>query len=351
MLNGTVQSSTAGATPDATIYTSGYHTFRAAKPLSFDGDRFTTGPATIGVNASNTTTGASTRFSGGLLGGFAERIAVREATARRPESEAIAASRIQQQVLPRFNNEVNAEFNKVNETLEKELFAGLKSKGLFPDARALQSTDVDLRVSTRLMAATELGGGDPRYVFTPAGTAAVMIHQSLINNSLAHMGLAGQTLTEDELSAKIASFLSEAFDRKIEFPKKAAAEGEDAGVTTFLFAKEDPIRIRVDGGVVYITLKAGFHREGKDDVPELTVTVPLQFTLKGAEILVALPEPVMVEGSAGLTTRKEISRRVERGIPEKPLTAVVDIQGAKKTVQAVITQLKLADGWIALSVK
>lgn len=356
VLNGTVQSSTAGATPDATIYTSGYHTFRAAKPLSFDGDRFTTGPATIGVNASNTTTGASTRFSGGLLGGFAERIAVREATARRPESEAIAASRIQQQVLPRFNNEVNTEFNKVNETLDKELFAGLKSKGLFPDARALQSTETDVRVSTRLMGATELGGGDPRYVFTPAGTAAVMIHQSLINNSLARMGLAGQTLTEDELSDKIASFLSEAFDRKVEFPKKPAkpaadGESDDAGITTFMFAKEDPIRIRVSDGVVYITLKSGFRREGKDDVPELSVTVPLQFTLKGQEILVELPEPVMVEGSAGLATRKEISRRVERGIPEKPLTAVVDIQGAKKTVQAVITQLKLADGWIALSVR
>lgn len=351
VLNGTVQSSTAGATPDATIYTSGYHTFRAVKPLSFDGDRFTTGPATIGVNASNTTTGASTRFSGGLLGGFAERVAMREAAARRPESEAIAASRIQQQVLPRFNNEVDTEFGKTNATLESELFAGLRSKGLFPDARALQSTETDVRVSTRLMGATELGGGDPRYVFTPAGTAAVMIHQSLINNSLARMGLAGQTLAEDELSDKIAAFLSEAFDRKIEFPKKPKVEGDEEGATTFLFAKEDPIRIRVDGGVVYLTLKSGFRREGKDDVPELSVTVPLQFTLKGQEILVELPEPVMVEGSAGVATRKEISRRVERGIPEKPLTAVVDIQGAKKTVQAVITQLKLADGWIALSVK
>ncbi|HTN00649.1 MAG TPA: hypothetical protein VL132_02170, partial [Planctomycetaceae bacterium] len=163
-------------------------------------------------------------------------------------------------------------------------------------------------------------------------------------------------LTEDELSDKIASFLSEAFDRKVEFPKKPAkpaadGESDDAGITTFMFAKEDPIRIRVSDGVVYITLKSGFRREGKDDVPELSVTVPLQFTLKGQEILVELPEPVMVEGSAGLATRKEISRRVERGIPEKPLTAVVDIQGAKKTVQAVITQLKLADGWIALSVK
>src|SRR5262249_41629060 len=57
VLNGNVQSDTTGVTSEATVNTHGNHNFQARKEITFDGSRFTTAPATINVNAHNTTTG------------------------------------------------------------------------------------------------------------------------------------------------------------------------------------------------------------------------------------------------------------------------------------------------------
>ena len=133
ILNGNVQSNTAGATSQATIYTQGYHTFVARKDIVFDGHTFRSYPGTIAVSANNTTTGGTTRFSGGLLfGRMSERIAMQEAANRRPASEAIARERISDRVLPRFNSEVDRSFADASHRLDTELYAGLRLNGTVP---------------------------------------------------------------------------------------------------------------------------------------------------------------------------------------------------------------------------
>ena len=106
ILNGVTQSSTVGVTDQASIYTSGYHRWSAKKPLRFDGKTIVaTGPAEMtSVQPSNTTTGASTRYSGmPLFGSIADSTAVQQANMRRGESEAIAAQRLESRVLPEFD--------------------------------------------------------------------------------------------------------------------------------------------------------------------------------------------------------------------------------------------------------
>src|SRR5262249_6001496 len=120
VLSGNIQSNTQGVTSQATVYTNGNHTFRAAKEVSFDGTNFKTAPGTIDVNATNQTVGVATQFTGRLFGGIADGIAMREAENRRGESQAIAASRVQDRVMPRFNKEVDDAFAKAGGDLQRD---------------------------------------------------------------------------------------------------------------------------------------------------------------------------------------------------------------------------------------
>ena len=118
--NGVTQTNTQGVTDQATIFTSGYHTFGAQKKIHFDGDRFKTFPATMWVNANNTTTGARTGVSGlPLFGSIADSYAAGVARDKRGQSEAIASGKLRNRLIPEFNQEVDAEFSKSSKAVRR----------------------------------------------------------------------------------------------------------------------------------------------------------------------------------------------------------------------------------------
>ena len=160
VIDGTVQSSTVGVTSQANIYTAGYHRFGATKQIRFDGTSITTGPARMNyVQPSNTTTGASTQLSGlPIFGGIADSIAVREANARRGESEAIAGERVQSRVLPELDSRVDKLIQDSNSRLHNDLQRRLKEAGVYPSVVRARSNESFLRLSAEVANNSELGG-------------------------------------------------------------------------------------------------------------------------------------------------------------------------------------------------
>ena len=351
-LSGTIQSNTVGVTSQATVQTSGYHTFLAAKGVTFDGQKFSTSPATISVNPRNTTTGISTNAGGFLFAGIARDIASQEVEARRGQAEAIAASRIQDRVLPKFNEEVDRSFSDATAKIEKEVFAGLRAAGLYPDAITYQSTDSALRVNSRLMGAGELGADVPHSGLASDRGATVMLHESAINNSIDRMELAGQTLNDTELRAKLEAFLSKALNRAVKLDAvKPAAEDEDEAksLSAIAFAPADPMRVRLEGGELVLVIRAGFKQEGKDDIPVREIVVPIAFEVKGKQIIATRGNVAFPEGG-GLATNGVIRKKIQSVLPDRTLEGKVDIKGPKKTVTAHVSRIKVADGWIAITV-
>lgn len=349
VLNGVVRSSTAGATSQATIYTSGYHTFNSVKGIRFNGTSFETFPATISVAASNTTTGATTSYSGGLFGGMAERIAMREAAARRPQSEAIARQRVSDRVLPRFNSEVDSSFANAATKLEDELWTRLRGVGLEPDAKQFQSTETEGIISTRLMSEGELGGNSPNLGMVPAVGATGLIHESLINNSVDRIGLAGQTLSDEQLSAQLEEFLTKAFGREVKFPKRENVD-EEAASTSFVFAEQDPIRINITASGLQLVFRTGFQREGRDPIPETEITVPLTFEIGASDIVIRADQP-QVAGSASIATRAVIRKKIQSSLPDRTVARQIKIKGEKKEVPANITGIQMLEGWAVVTVQ
>lgn len=360
-LNGLIQSNTQGVTPQATVYTSGYHNFVASKEINFDGQNFSTSPATISVNPHNTTTGIATKFSGiPILGGIANRIAAGQVEARRGEAEAIAASRVQDGVLPRFNSEVNAAFAKAGGQLNDELFTGLRSTNLYPDAYSYQTTDTMMTVNIRVMSPDQLGADIPESSLMTVSGATALFHESVLNNAVDQIGLAGQTLNETELREKIEAFLTKALNRPFKFDAPAQTTEKDAEdaeeskqVSAIIFAPTDPIRFKIQDDVLTIVIRAGFKQEGKEDIPMREVTVPISFEVQGQQIAVKRGNVIVeaAEGQGGgISVNAVVRKKIQSSLPDRLVDGKVELKNQDRVVTAYVQNIKLVDGWISVAI-
>eukprot|EP00456_Euglypha_rotunda_P077600 TRINITY_DN733_c0_g1_i17.p1 TRINITY_DN733_c0_g1~~TRINITY_DN733_c0_g1_i17.p1 ORF type:complete len:762 (+),score=243.90 TRINITY_DN733_c0_g1_i17:2140-4425(+) len=377
-LNGQIQSNTVGVTSEATVYTQGNHSFVARKEVNFDGVKFVTSPATIDVNPHNTTTGFNVNGGGGLFSGIVNNIASQEIESRRGTAEAIAAQRVRENVLPKFNAEVDKNFAEAGPKLEKDAFSGLKATGLYPDAFLYHTTDSTLRLNSRLMQANEVGADLPATAADVSRGAALLLHESAVNNAVDRMELAGQTLTEPQLKEKLEAFFSKALNRpvKLDAPKEAAAKtaaapapapaadaskdaaeevgsDDDKGPSAIIFAKEDPMRVHFENGELVLVIRAGFKQEGKDDIPTREITVPITFEVKGNRLLITRGSVRVAAADGeggGIAINGVVRKKIQSSLPDRNVDSKVELKGPKTVVTTNITGVTFLDGWVQISV-
>jgi hypothetical protein len=357
--SGAVSSSTSGTTDQAVVYTQGNHYFTADKVIDFNGERFITYPATIGVSANNNTYDATTNYSGiPILGGIANNIALSEAAKKRGESEAIAASRVQDRVLPKFNAEVDKEFGPNgtrNVEMQTKVIGPLQELELYPDAKSYSTTDSELHVRTRLMADSELGGSDPNPALLLGRGATILVHESLLNNSTDRMRLAGRTMTDDEVQAELEARLTKLLGREVKFKKEGTGNEEEEGPKTFVFDKADPIRFHVADGALLLTIRAGFKQAGKEDIPTQIITVPLTFSVDMKNVVInsgnVSISPVEQPDSAATQIARAgvIKKKIQSALPTREVDRVAEVDHAGRKIVTAVTRIRALDGWLSIT--
>ncbi|HID24782.1 MAG TPA: hypothetical protein EYP14_20615 [Planctomycetaceae bacterium] len=364
-LSGITQSQTQGVTEDATIYTYGYHRFWASKEVTFDGERFSTAEAQIYVEPSNTTTGASTHLNGlPIFGGIARGVAVREAQRRRPESEAEAAARVRRRVLPEFNAEVEKQFKQANEDLQKRVIVALKEWDLYPTACSIYTTDQQLLIRTQLMGPGELAASLPNPSVTTTKGLVIHVHESLINNTIRRMKLAGRTVTDAELRKEIEHAISRLLGRPFSFSDQAqgatkSESAEQAGPTTLVFDKIDPIRLRFADGKIILTIRTGLKQEeGKEDIPTQVITVPLELKLEGDRIVVHRGSVSVSPVERPKSRFQQIARagvvrkKIQLALPDRQTDRLLHIhREGQEPIEAAVTAIKIQDGWLSVVIE
>jgi hypothetical protein len=354
-VRGITQTRTIGVTDQATVNTSGYHTFYATKAIRFDGDKFGTAPAKISVNANNTTTGVRTKYSSILLfGSIADSIAKGEVAERKARSEAIARDRVSTRVLPEFNSEVEAEFKKHSDALKNDINPKLHDAKMFPTARSFTTSDTELWANTRQMSETELGGDDPTFSTTSSKGIAIHLHESVINNSLSLLPLGGRTLNEEELVTEISAALKQLLGKDINLKK---GEGEESDPTQFVFPEKDFMRVRLDSGVLTLLLQAGLKTDD-ETIPTQLISVPLTFAIEGSDLVleagdvsvapVERPKSAIVQiARAGIVRTK-----IQKALPTRKIDRKFDLKrGQGGPVDLAITQVRPNAGWLSIVIE
>ncbi|HEY2249757.1 MAG TPA: hypothetical protein VGH74_01805 [Planctomycetaceae bacterium] len=354
LANGAVASSTLGYTDQATVSTEGHHYFTAAKRVTFDGERFWTAPARIGVNANNTTTGADTNI-GFPFHGIADAIAMGRAESMSGESEAIAASRVQDRVLPPFNSQVDSQFQRFNSDVAARLEA-LRELNLYPDAKSWSTTDSELKVATRLMGPGELGGSEPSPAMYLGRGLTVVLHDSLMNGYADRLDLAGKSLTDDEIKAKIEAQLSKLLGRDVKFSdEKGAAPADESSIKKIIFDKTDPLRMHADDGSLVLTIRAGFQQEGKEDIPTQIITLPLKFSVDMKNVVIE-PGDISIEAAEKaerpaqqLARAGVIRKKLDAAFPRREIDRVHRIQRKNLNVVTAVTRIRALDCWLSVT--
>ncbi|MDA1213348.1 MAG: hypothetical protein O2955_12590 [Planctomycetota bacterium] len=355
-VNGTVNSNTSGDKKQATIYTEGTHYFEARKEILFRDEEFYSTPARIGVDANNYNFDADTMLSGlPILRGIGRTIALSEANRLRPQAEAIAASRVEDRVLPQFDEEVDGQFAKATDDMQRDVFQKLRDNNLEASAARYVSTESHLWANQRLMSHGELGGGiAPRHFDTESGLV-VQVHESNMNNALDRLDFAGKTMTDDEVRTELETQFRELLGREVSLPKPEIVEGEEAGPNTFVFAATDPIRMKVSAGSLVLVLRSGFKQEGKDDIPTQEITIPLNFEVNDESILVTRgivavapveqPESVAQQiAQAGV-----IRKKFDSQLPDR--TVRVKRKNNRPDFVAHVRKIKPLNGWLTIVVE
>ena len=357
-LNGVSQTRTQGVTDQATIFTSGYHTFYATKDVLFDGGQFTTQAANISVNANNTTTGARTQVSGfPIFGSIARGIAMDAARDKRTESEAITRQKLANRVIPEFNREVDANFLDANSQMETKVNAPLREMGLYPSAISTMTTEHRLLVRTRLMTNGELAGDMPQSAIDSSEGLVIHLHESLLNNSFDRMRLASRTLTEKELANELEEPLRKILGRDVSFDDESEESGDDDGAS-FVFHFSDPIRVRINDGTLELTIQAGLKPgDGKEDIPTQIITVPLSFKVEGDNVIIERGAVIVsaVEAPRSqfvqITRAAAVRKKVEAALPKRALDRYISVASqaeGKQPMRLAVSQIKTLDGWLSI---
>lgn len=355
-LSGVISTNTNAYAGEATIHTVGRHSVSATKPVTFDGTNFSTQPARISVYANNQPVGASTRYSGGLFGGIAQNIAMREANARRGEANAYTQRSIQQELSAELNKEVDSRFANASMELQNKFYGPLREFGLYPDLMELSSTSQFIHINTRLSNEDEIGGSLANLgIEPPSNGMLAQVHESLLTNSTNRLDLGTENkkeMTEGELRELIKERLSKILDREI---KLGDADSEDSG-NVFVFDQPNPIRFSIQNGEVEIRIRAGLKREG-DNIPTQIITVPLIPTVNGDKVLLSRGnvgvKPVERPSSvAEQVARANVMRqKIQSALPEKELDASFVVEQDNKKINLKISAIKAENGWLSISLE
>jgi hypothetical protein len=177
-----------------------------------------------------------------------------------------------------------------------------------------------------------------------------------MNNAADRLELAGKTMTEEELNAKLEANFSKLLDKEVKIKKddKPASE-EDTGPKTLVFDKSDPLRVQIVDGSVIMTLRAGFKQEGKDDIPTQIVTVPMSFSVNTKSVViepgsvsVASAEPAEDKGKQ-FAAAGVIKKKIETAFPRKEVDRVSYVPVEKRKVLMAVTRIRALDGWLSIT--
>lgn len=362
-VNGHTTSNTQGRKSPATVFTRGNHHFNIVKKTFFDGTQFTSSPANMDVNVRNQTVGIRTDFDRiPILRRIVQKIAAKEVAKKHGQSEAIAARKLADEALPRFEREVGQKFAEANGNLQNNVLQNLRNKGIEPQAYSARSSETHLALSSRTMATGNLGGTPPPMTPAPARGIAVQIHESSINAAIDSLGISGK-MTVEEVIGRIESSLSDFMGRQLNLrPNKNEADDK----TDFDFTETDAIRVRFDEGQVIIILRTGFYQKDKDRQIERHVfEIPLGIALEGGKLALTPPatdakgilslRPQAIEGRSSLRSVAQ-ARGVAKGLidntfkePVVKIKSSVDItmaDGANLPLR--VTQFELTDGWLTV---
>ena len=218
----------------------------ARKPLEIDMDAIHVGAVEVDVENQTQLRDVRTSFDRiPLLSMFAKGVATSQFELSQPAATAEVKQKIVAQVTQRVNAEARRRLSEVVDRLNQRVFDPLNSLMLDPQMIDAKTTDKRFMMRLRIGGEDQLGSHTPRPQAPADSLASLQLHESVLNNGIARLQLAGRTFTLPELSKHVATLLN------CPTPWETNPDNNDV---TIAFAQRNPVVVRCQEGQVVVTL-------------------------------------------------------------------------------------------------
>jgi hypothetical protein len=245
-VTGEIASQTTTDAGAARVHNDSKSYYVARKPLEIDMSGITLYPLEIEVQNDTRLRGLDTSFDAiPIINALAKGVAKTQIEQSKSAAVQEVKQKVAAQARQRIDDETRRQLSGVVDRLNQRVFDPVNSLQLDPQLIDAETTEKRFTMRLRLGGEDQLGGHTPRPQAPSDSLASVQIHESVLNNGIQRLQLAGRTFTLPELSKHVAARLN------CPAPWHTNPDNDDVKIT---FAERDPIVVRFQDGQASLML-------------------------------------------------------------------------------------------------
>ncbi|WP_166828673.1 hypothetical protein [Thalassoroseus pseudoceratinae] len=357
LVNGVTNSHTVGERCNISVRNAGRADFKATKPVYITPDGFRTAPAGAGAQAGNMPYDPQTPISClPVFGTVLENLTLKEARSRIPDANAMTRRRVVTRLTQELDEQVGNGLIEAEKMLREGQLARLEKYDLHPKAAEYRSTDTLVFLTNRITRSDEFGGGELPVDFVEESGFTLHVHESAMTAFVDRASLENRTMDEKALRAEFERYFSDLFGQDLDF------SAEVTGPDKFTFFEQDNIRVVVEGGEVYVLLRAKF--EVEENVSPQLISIPFRLDMKGDKILLrrgkgqdiyaeTLPEyeeddDVRQNQRSGVLVSTGVRNQFEKSIPATiEFPRFIELKTPEEPIRYFVRRITAVNGWLS----
>jgi hypothetical protein len=343
VVNGEVASRTVTSSGPVSIHSRGQATFSVFKPIVVTAEGPAFAPARGTASSRAQLASIETNFDNvPIMGPLVRSIARSQHDDARQEANREVSGKIVGRACRQVDQEAEPKLAEMAERIRDRLWQPLVTLGLEPTPVGLETTEDVASVRLRLASPSQLAAHTPRPRAPDGALVSGQVHDTVANNAIDRLDLAGRRLDLTQLAAHVC--------QRLGIEPKEPADLPDGVLVTF--AREAPLRVQSRDGLVHVRVALDAFESGRRCWHEIVVKVAYRPVVRGPQVFLEREGPVQIGGPAH-EGRMEIGLRTifgkifakERPVPIVPASVTANPRLAGlRVVQAVAT-----DGWLGIA--
>lgn len=346
---GHVQADTVARTKSVRIMNKGQAKFQVYKQISVSGSGIDTSQPAYATSTSNQMlVGIQSKLDNvPVFGSIVRNAAARRVREQSKESNLTFRRKVAESAEVRVEEEIAKQVQIVSQAATEKLLKPLVDLDLEPTPMQLSTTESEVVIRYRLAGRDQMAANTARPKISTQSMLGMQLHQSLMNNVIARLGLNGETFTGQELA--------EHMQRVLGVSTKTQTGGDQKDVL-FKFKALDPIRLSFDNNRVDIIINLDSLKIGKSKKSMSRLSITASYAIEADGMNVRL---IQDETGTRVTSRGKRLRLGDRAVistvmkmlfePSYSVNALPEQFRNRPQAQSLsISRLVTHDGWLGV---
>jgi hypothetical protein len=343
--SGAVYSRTRSETWPARVQNAAKMYYQTRKTVLIDQQGLRVAPAQAEARGRNELVGIDTNFDPvPVVSTLLRDAARRKHQESRPLALAQVKSKVARQARVRMDREANSKIEKLEKRFETNILTSIEDLALVAEPLEMYTTEDRAVMELRLANGSQLAANTLRPLAPSDSVASMQVHESVLNNAAAGLGLDGRRMTLLELFA----FLSERFG------DPDATPPEDLPVRAVVeFASHDAIHVRCAEDRLELVLNIRQVSQGRDKIQNFQVHAYFRPVVDGLDVRLVRDGTLQFNGRNLRTGPRVVLHGVFGKLLVKDQKMPLlkrDLGDDPRLEGLMVTQLVIDEGWIGLSV-